>query len=81
MDGQSLDGMIQDIIERYIDSGGSPEDEGAAFDAVIQDPAIRILLDGYDLHDRSEGLESVIERDIRRKVGSTLQAYRDGKPE
>jgi hypothetical protein len=79
MDGQSLDDMIQGIIERYIDSGGSPDDEGAAFDAVVQDPAMRILLDGYDMHDRSQGLESVIERDIRRKVGGTLQAYRDGE--
>jgi hypothetical protein len=78
MDGQSLDEMIQGIIERYIDSGGSSEDEGAAFVAVVQDPAVRILLDGYDMHDRSEGLESVIERDIRRKVSGTLQAYRDG---
>jgi hypothetical protein len=78
MDGQSLDGMIQAIVERYIDAGGSADDEGAAFDAVIQDPAIRVLLDGYDMHDRAEGLESVIERDIRRKVAETIQAYRDG---
>lgn len=81
MEGQSLDEMIQGIIERYIDSGGSPEDEGAAFDAVTQDSGIRILLEGYDMHDRSEGLESVIERDIRRKVAGALQAYRDGGPE
>lgn len=78
MEGQSLDQMIHDILERYIAGGGSPDDEGAAFDAVVQDSAMRILLDGYDMHDRAEGLESVIERDIRRKVGETLQAYRDG---
>lgn len=78
MDGQSLDGMIQGIVERYIDAGGSADDEGAAYDAVIQDPAMRVLLDGYDMHDRGEGLESVIERDIRRKVAETIRAYRDG---
>lgn len=78
MDGQSLDEMIQGILERYTDAGGSADDEGAAFDAVSGDPAMRILLDGYDMHDRGEGLESVIERDIRRKVAETLQAYRDG---
>lgn len=78
MDGQSLDAMIQAIVEHYIDTGGSADDEGAAYDAVIQDPAMRVLLDGYDMHDRGEGLQSVIERDVRRKVAETLQAYRDG---
>jgi hypothetical protein len=78
MDGQSLDEMIQGIVERYVDAGGSADDEGAAYDAVIQDPAMRVLLDGYEMHDRGEGLEGVIERDIRRKVAGTLQAYRDG---
>ena len=39
---------------------------------VLEDPDIKILLEGYRLPDRSEGLEEVMIRDIRRKVHEDL---------
>jgi hypothetical protein len=63
--------MIDQILE-----GTPPEDvrdEDRAVQRVLEDSRIKILLEGYDMHDRSEGLESVIERDIRQKVRQALR--------
>jgi hypothetical protein len=48
--------------------------EDAVLERVLQDPDIRILLDGYRMHDRAEGLEDVMVRDIRRKVQGRLES-------
>jgi hypothetical protein len=63
---RSLDELVAQAIDRAREAGIQGED--AIGDAVLEDPDIRILLDGYDMHDRAEGLEDVMIRDIRRKV-------------
>jgi hypothetical protein len=44
------------------------EGQHALLEAVLQDPDVKILLEGYDMHDRAEGLEDVIISDIRERV-------------
>lgn len=71
MEGRSLDEIIAGAIERAYPQGAPNEEQ--AYQRVLQDEDIKILLDGYRMHDRAEGLEGVIERDIRRKVGEILR--------
>jgi hypothetical protein len=73
MDEQPLDEMIDKAVERVCGEPGAPRTEEGVADRVLQDPDVRLLLDGYRMHDRAEGLEDVIVRDIRRKVAEALQ--------
>lgn len=75
MNERSLDEVVAQAIDRLIERGVAEEDIP---EQVLQDPDLRILLDGYRMHDRSEGLEDVIIRDIRRKVDQLLQVRREG---
>lgn len=69
-----LDETIAAAVNRICDESQEPLDEDAVAERVLQQEDIKILLDGYRMHDRSEGLEDVIIRDIRRKVGEALRA-------
>jgi hypothetical protein len=72
MNQRSLDVILAEAIDRAQRDGLQGED--AIAERVLQDPDVRILLDGYDMHDRAEGLENVMIRDIRRKVHQLLHA-------
>ena len=75
MNRRSLDEMVAEAVDRAQGNGAQGED--AIAEAVLHDPDIRILLDGYDMHDRAEGLEGVMVRDIRRKVHQFLEGSRE----
>lgn len=68
---QPLDEIIENILAETPPE--EVQDLDHAVQRVLQDRRIKILLEGYNMHDRSEGLESVIERDIRRKVQLALE--------
>ena len=72
MNQRPLDEIIREAVDRVLREGAGPLDEEAVAERVLQDPDIQILRHGYDMHDRSEGLEDVFVRDVRRKVGETL---------
>lgn len=72
MNQRSLDEIIAGVIDRAGEQGVTDED--AIMQQVLDDPDMAIILDGYRMHDRSEGLEDVIKRDIRRKIAALLRA-------
>lgn len=74
MNQRPLDEMVADAVARATGEGGNSNDVDVVVERVLGDPDIRLLLDGYRMHDRSEGLEDVIIRDIRKKVGQALGA-------
>jgi hypothetical protein len=72
MNQRSLDEIIAGVIDRAREAGVT--DEESIMQQVLDDPDMRVLLDGYRMHDRSEGLEDVMKRDIRRKIEALLHA-------
>lgn len=66
MNQTSLDELVERAVARARDRG--VEGEHALLEQVLQDPDVKILLEGYDMHDRAEGLEDVIIRDIRTRI-------------
>jgi hypothetical protein len=72
MNQRSLDEIIAGVIDRTREAGVT--DEESIMQQVLDDPDMRVLLDGYRMHDRSEGLEDVMKRDIRRKIEALLHA-------
>jgi len=70
MNQRSLDVIVAEAIDRA--EGDGIQGEQAIAEYVLRDPDVRILLAGYDMHDRAEGLEDVMIRDIRRKVHQLL---------
>jgi hypothetical protein len=66
MNRQSLDELVARAVSHARARG--VEGQHALLEAVLQDPDVKILLEGYDMHDRAEGLEDVIIRDIRERV-------------
>jgi hypothetical protein len=70
MEQRSLDELLADVVNRICADG--PIDRNQIFDRVLEDEDVKILLDGYRMHDRAEGLEDVILRDMRRKVDAIL---------
>jgi hypothetical protein len=67
-----LDEIVAEAVDSATAAGVHGED--AVLERVLQDPDIRIVLDGYRMHDRAEGLEDVMVRDIRRKVQRRLES-------
>ena len=76
MNQESLDEMVASAVDGARKDGVQGED--AVLERVLQDPDIKILLDGYDMHDRAEGLEAVIIRDIRTRVQRLLNQTESG---
>lgn len=76
MEGRSLQDIVDDAVRRARRSGTMDDD--ALYDQVLQDDDIRLILDGYRMHDRGEGLEDVIRRAIRRMVDETVNGGEDG---
>jgi hypothetical protein len=74
MNGRSLDEIIASAIDRAREEGVT--DEESIMQRVLDDPDMQVLLDGYRMHDRSEGLEDVMKRDIQRKVEALLRSDR-----
>lgn len=74
MEQRSLDELLTDVVNRICAQG--PMNADGVFARVLQDEDVKILLDGYRMHDRGEGLEDVILRDMRRKVEEILQNRR-----
>lgn len=72
MNQRPLDEIIRDAVDRLRGEHSGPLDEAAVADRVLEDPDIKLLRHGYDMHDRSEGLEDVFVRDVRRKVAEAL---------
>ncbi|HZU13722.1 MAG TPA: hypothetical protein VFB58_12855 [Chloroflexota bacterium] len=66
MEGRSLQEIVDDAVQRAGSAGST--DEEALYHQVLQDQDIRLILDGYRMHDRGEGLEDVIRRAIRHMV-------------
>ncbi len=74
MNGRSLDEIIAGAINGAREEGVT--DEESIMQRVLDDPDMQVLLDGYRMHDRSEGLEDVMKRDIQRKVEALLRSER-----
>ena len=72
MNQRPLEEIVREAVARVRREGGAALDEDGVLDRVLRDPDVRIILEGYDRHDRSEGLEDVIVRDIRRMVGEAM---------
>jgi hypothetical protein len=67
MNQRSLHDIVGDTVRRAQTEGGGT-DEDALLQQVLADPDMRIIMDGYRMHDRSGDLEAVIERDVRKMI-------------
>lgn len=72
MNQRSLQDIVTDAVERA-QSAHATWDEDALLRQVLADPDMAIIMDGYRMHDRAEGLEGVMERDIRRMIAEARQ--------
>jgi hypothetical protein len=72
MNEEPLDKLIHNAVDRVRGQGTEPTDTDRVVDEILQDPDLALLMKGVREHDRSEGLEDVYRRDIRRKVASYL---------
>ncbi len=70
-----LNEIVAEAVERALHDG-SPQDPDALTPRVLENPDVKIILDGYEMHDRSEGYEEVMVRDIRRMVEMALQEHK-----
>jgi hypothetical protein len=78
MNEQPLDEMIRHAVGRAREQEQGPIDEDRVVEQVLQDPDVALLMKGVRAHDRSEGLEEVYQRDIRRKVAAHLRDSESG---
>ena len=76
MEIRPLGTIIADIVDDYVSNAAGAFDKEAVVDRVLDHPEVRLMRNGLDVHDRSEGLEDVFVRDVRRKVTARLR--RDG---
>ena len=72
MNEEPLDELIHRAVDRLREQEPGPADTDRVVEQVLQDPDLALLMKGVRDHDRSEGLEDVYRRDIRRKVASYL---------
>lgn len=72
MNQRSLQEIVTDAVSRAR-TEGNPANEDALLHQVLADPDMRIIMDGYRMHDRAEGLEDVMERDIRRMIADAVR--------
>src|SRR5579862_1780754 len=73
MNQRSLQQIVDDAVATEVAPGTSaPIDEDALVERILRDPDVALLMQGYDMHDRAEGLPDVMERDIRRMVQRAL---------
>lgn len=72
MNDRSLSEIVRNAVNRAR-AGGARPDEDSLLTDVLADPDMAIIMDGYRMHDRSEGLEGVIERDIRAMIARMLE--------
>lgn len=72
MNQRPLEEIVREAVARVRREGGAALDEDGVLERVLRDADVRLILQGYDMHDRSEGLEDVMIRDIRRMVGKAL---------
>lgn len=72
MNERPLAELVAETVDRVCAGAEGALSEEEVLQRVLADEHFRILLDGYDMHDRSEGLEDMIERDIARMVHAAL---------
>lgn len=77
MNQRSLDEIVTDAVDRICTQEGAALSEDAVLERVLADPDLQIIMDGYRMHDRSEGLEDVVKRDIDRMVKQALSSRQD----
>jgi hypothetical protein len=70
-----LEEIVSEAVQRVRREEGAALDEEAVLERVLRDPDLTIILQGYEMHDRSEGLEDVMIRDIRRMVAQVLRSH------
>lgn len=76
MEERPLNEIIAETVDDFVLHAEQAFDKEDVVRLVLDNPEIRLLRKGYDMHDRSEGLEGVFVRDVRRKVAQRLR--RDG---
>lgn len=76
MEIRPLGAVIARVVDEYVGKSSGAFEKEAVVQRVLEDPEIQLIRKGLDDHDRSEGLEDVFLRDVRRKVGDRLR--RDG---
>jgi hypothetical protein len=74
MQERPLNVLIDETVDGFVAEARGSFDEEEVVDRVLAHPEVRLLRKGYDAHDRSEGLEAVFLRDVRRLVTDRLRS-------
>lgn len=76
MELRPLGAIIARVVDDFVAHVETPFDKEAVVQQVLANREVELMRKGLDAHDRSEGLEAVFLRDVRRKVTARLR--RDG---
>lgn len=72
MELHPLSVIIRRVIEGMEPDGAEKPDTDKIVEMVLANPEVELMRRGFDAHDRSEGLEDVFLRDVRRLVAGQL---------